>query len=83
MGIVTFAKHRILYWRAAIVIERRAPQKCPVRHHALLHFVDHRGVAAYRATTVLGHTKVARIHEADELVRFLVKQRVGAYGVRG
>ena len=68
---------------AAVVVERGAPQKTGVRHHAGRRGADFFRVAAGGAACFWGDSQIAGIHEFDEFGRFFEPFCIRAFGQCG
>ena len=77
---VRLAQDRMLVGQDAVVVRRRAPEHRGVRHQAALARLDDRQVA--RAACLARDAQVARVHEADELLRLLVQPGIAVLRVR-
>ena len=74
---------RFLVRHGPVVVERCSPKHAGVGHHALARLVDHLAMAIGGTAADMCHAQVARIHEANEIRRFTIEQRVGAGRVSG
>src|SRR5213078_1884130 len=64
VSAVALTKVRVLNWKAAVVVKRRAPKHRAVRHHAFADRVG-LGAVAFRTAAGLGrYPQVAGIEEA-------------------
>ena len=74
IGAVGLAEAIVLQIESAVIIKRRAPKHRAMGHHAVLDVANDLGVA--EAAGLLGHTQIAWVDEADELVRFVIEPDV-------
>ena len=78
---VALAEVRVFVRIASIVIEGRTPEHRAMSHHAHADFADFLYVTTRRSASLIGDTKIARIHEANVLRAFL--QPIGVHANRG
>src|SRR6266436_4691822 len=79
VAIVAFAETSILRGVATVVVERRAPQKPGMSHHARRGCANFLGVAAGGTTSFRSNSQVSGIHKLDEFGRFFEPFRERAF----